>query len=103
MPRWLLLIHGVRPTALRSREAYVTRSGDRFYWIEELNRRLIGYHGCEFIIGDLDGAWRRCGAPRVKLQYCRFHYQVCHMRAIPPDELLRYLLAVIPLKVKVGY
>jgi hypothetical protein len=103
VPRWQLLVYGVRPAALAGREAYTTKSGERFYWIEDLARRRTSVYGCEFIIGEIDGAWERCGAPRVKLQYCRFHYQLCHMRAISADELLHYLLAVIPLKVKRVY
>ena len=101
VPRWQLLVYGIRPAALAGREAYTTKSGERFYWLEDLVRRRTSVYTCEFIIGEIDGAWERCNAPRVKLQYCRFHYQVCHMRVIDPESLFQYLLSVIPLKPKV--
>src|SRR6187399_258826 len=92
--RWYLLVHGVRPAALEGREAFTTRSGERFYWVEDLLRRRG--NGCEYISGDLNGDWSRCNEPKVQLQYCAFHYRVCHLKKLSTEELLKYLLASIP-------
>ena len=100
VPRWRLLIVGVRPSALTGREAYITKSGEKFYWLEDLIQRRYHPNGCEFITGDLDGDWSRCNQPRFNMCYCKFHYQLCHRRLVPMSDLLEVLLASMPSKVQ---